>query len=156
MFAADFTSSPILRNNKSGLIITSERLAVLHPQHIFLFFQVGHTISSVPTSKVAEVTVGRVLSRSHLRLAIYSALFGLFALSMQSALEVMVGPLAILIALLAFGLAGFQLWLARQLGLVVQHFGGGTLSVRADRAEYQALLAAADLAQQLMIGRRLA
>ncbi|MCW2625569.1 MAG: hypothetical protein JWR48_2291 [Mycobacterium sp.] len=154
IFAADFTPSPILRNNKSGLIITSERVAVLHPQHVFLFFQVGQTVSSAPISKLAEVTVGRLLSRSHLRSAIFAGFIGLFALTMQSTLDAIMGPLSILVVLLAFGVAAFQLWLARHLGMTVQHAGGGTLSVRADRAEHQMLLAAADLTQQLMIGRK--
>lgn len=154
VFAADFTPSPIMRNNKSGLILTSDRVAVVHPQHIFLFFQVGHTVSSVPIAKIAEVSVGRLLSRSHLRYAIYAALLGLFALTMEDALAAVVGPLSLLIVLLAFGLAAFQLWLARYLGMTIQHIGGGAVSVRADRVEYQNLLAAADLTQQLMIGRR--
>jgi hypothetical protein len=154
IFAADFTPSPILRNNKSGLIITGDRVAVLHPQHIFLFFQVGHSVSSVPIDKLAEVTVGRLLSRSHVMIGSFAALVGVYFLATQVMISAMMSPLSLLIVLLAFAVAAVQLWMARHLGMTVQHAGGGTLTIRADRVEHQMLLAAADLTQQLMIGRR--
>jgi hypothetical protein len=154
IFAADFTPSPILRNNKSGLIITSERLAVLHPQHVFLFFQVGQIVSSTPIDKLAEVTVGRLMSRSHLMIGIFAAFIGVYFLFTEVMLSGETSPFSLLIVLVAFAVAAFQLWLARHLGMTVQHAGGGTLSVRADRAEHQMLLAAADLIKQLMIGRK--
>jgi hypothetical protein len=150
IFAADFTSSPILSNSKSGLVVTPERIAVVHPQHVFVFFQVGHSVSSSSIDKLAEVSVGRLLSRSHLRNASVAALVGFAALVMA-----MFGETTyFLFSLLAFGVAAFQLWLARHLGLTVQHVGGGKLSVRCNRDEYQSLLAASDVVQQLMIGRK--
>lgn len=151
LFSADFSSSPILSNSKSGLVITPERVAVLHPQHVFLFFQVGHTVSSSPIDKLAEVTVGRLLSRQHVRTAIAAALFGMAALIGAIVVN---APSYFLFALLALGFAALQLWLARHFGLTAQHVGGGRLSVLCNRDEYQMMLAAADVLQQLMIGRK--
>ena len=150
IFSADFTSSPILASSKSGLVVTPERIAVVHPQHLFLFFQVGHTVYSSPIEKLAEVSVGRLLSRSHVRAASVAAFAGFATLVMA-----MFGETTyFLFTLIAFGVAAFQLWLARHLGFTVQQVGGGRLSVRCTRDEYPSLLAAADVLQQLMVGRK--
>jgi hypothetical protein len=153
IFAADFTSSPILTNNKSGLLITPERLAVVHPQHVFVVFQVGQTISSSPIDKLAEVTVGRLVSQSNVRAASVAALLGFALLSMGSIMGA-AGGSSVFLALILFGVAAIQVWLARHFGLTVQTVGGGRLAVRAQRDEYQALLAAADILQQLIVGRK--
>lgn len=150
IFCADFTNAPILSNSKSGLVITPERIAVVHPQHVFQFFHVGDTVSSAPIDKLAEVSVGRLLSHAHVRNAVVATLAGLAGLVTASFGE----TTYFLFGLLAFAVAALQIWLARQLGLTVQHVGGGRLGVRCTRDEYQALLAAADILQQLMIGRR--
>jgi hypothetical protein len=140
----------MLSTSKSGLVITPERVAVVHPQHVFLFFHVGDTVSSSPIDKLAEVSVGRLLSRTHVRNAAVAALAGLGGLVMA-----MLGETTyFLFGLLAFAVAALQMWLARQLGLTAQHVGGGKLGVRCTRDEYQTLLAAADILQQFMIGRR--
>jgi hypothetical protein len=150
VFCADFTSSPLLSNSKSGLVLTPERVAVVHPQHVFTLLHVGDSVSSSPIDKLAEVSVGRLLSHAHVRNAVVAALAGLGGLVMA-----MLGEgTYFLFALLAFAVAALQLWLARQLGLTVQHVGGGRLGVRCTRDEYPTLLAAADILQQLMIGRR--
>lgn len=149
VFCADFTDAPILSNSKSGLVITPERVAVVHPQHVFNF-HVGDTVSSSPIDKLAEVSVGRLLSRAHVRNAVAAALAGFGCLVMA----VLGETTYFLLALFAFAVAALQIWLARQLGLTVRHVGGGRLGVRCTRDEYQMLLAAADILQQLMIGRR--
>jgi hypothetical protein len=142
LFAGDFTPSPIIRSAKSGLVVTRERVAVVHPQHIFLFFKVGQAVSSTPMEEVCEVTVGRLLSVGHVRMALITGFLGLFML-------VSLGPflgsaLGLLGAVVLFAIAGGQLWLARRLGLTVCHRGGRTLSVEGDAIEHQAMLAAAD------------
>jgi hypothetical protein len=159
VFAADFTPHPILRSQKAGLLVTRQRVAVLHPQHIFLFFRVGQLMSSSPIESICEVSVGRLLSRHHLRMAMIFAFSGLFIFMFFGAGGGMIGAgvmsaLSILIALMLFGAAAFQIWMARSLGLTVQHFGGGTLGVGVDSAEHQAMVHAAKVIQQLMVDAR--
>ncbi len=154
VFAADFTPSPILRANKSGLVVTKQRVAVVHPQHVFVFFKVGDAVHSSPIAAIAEVTVGRLVSQRRLRLAIFAGLFGTFLLfSAAGGLSGggAFGSIGILFAFACYGAAAFQLWLARHLGLSVRNFAGGTLSVAADSTEYQAMMQAANAIQQLIL-----
>jgi predicted permease len=157
VYAADFTPSPILRSNKSGLVITQQRIAVLHPQYVFLFFKVGHVLASSPIQTICEVSVGRQLSRHHLRRAMYAAFVGLFLMFSAATggmLGLGFGAISVLMAFALFGVAAFQLWLARRLGLTVRNWGGGTLEVGVDPSEYQAMQIAAEAVQQVMLARR--
>jgi hypothetical protein len=151
IFAADFTPSPLARANKVGLIVTHQRVALIHPQHMFSFFKVGHTVSSSPIAAISQLTVGRLLSQHHVRRAIYAGFFGLFILFYGTSLGGGdFGAMSMLLALCLFGIAAFQAWLARRLGLSIRNFGGGTLSLSVDQAEYQAMLSTASIIQQLM------
>ncbi|WP_396910882.1 hypothetical protein [Mycolicibacterium sp.] len=155
LFAADFTPSPILRHIKSGLVVTKDRVVVRHPQYIFFVIKVGHAESSAPIRQVCEVTTGRSLSRSRVMSALTFGFFGLFAF--MWGLPMMqfspIGVLVVLIALALLAFAAFQAWLARSLGLIVSHTGGGALRVEADKAEYEDTLTAARLIQQLLFGQ---
>ena len=151
LFAADFTSSPILRSQKSGLVVTRHRVAVVHPQHVFVFFKVGQVVHSSPIRTITEVSVGRLLSPHRLRAAMVFGFIGLFFLSVGGIGFGGLSVIGVLLALILFAAAGLQLWLARHLGLTVCHFGGRTLSVRVDPTEHQAMLAAAHLIQQLLV-----
>jgi hypothetical protein len=151
LFAGDFTPSPIIRSAKSGVVVTRERVAVVHPQHIFLFFKVGQAVSSTPMEDVCEVTVGRLLSVSHVRMALIFGFLGLFLLLSGGLAGSSIGLLG---AIVLFPIAGVQMWLARRLGLTVCHRGGRTLSVEGEAIEHQAMVAAADIIQQLMVGQR--
>lgn len=153
LFAADFTASPLLRHIKTGLVVTRDRVVVRDPQYMLFVIKVGHAESSIPIKQVCSVTIGRLLSQ---RSVLYAALTGLFGfLMLMSALPMMtmsfLGPLLFLIALALLAFAAFQAWMARGLALMVSHAGGGTNRVDADKAEYQDMLQAATLIQQLVV-----
>ena len=147
VFAADFTPSPLARGNKVGLVVTHHRVALIHPQHMFGFFQVGHTVSSSPIAAISQITVGRLLSQHRVRRAMVAGFLGLLLLFYGS---IRLGPELMLLAIGLFGFAAFQVWLARRLGLSIRNFGGGTLSVGVDQTEYQAMLSAASIIEQLI------
>jgi hypothetical protein len=146
LFAADFTPSPLARANKVGLVVTHQRVALIHPQHMFAF-RVGHTVSSSPIAAISQITVGRLLSQHHVRRAIFAGFFGSAMLFYGS---VRLGPVLMLLALCLLAVAAFQLWLARRLGLSISNFGGGALSLGVDQTEYQAMLSAVSIIEQLI------
>lgn len=112
-------------------------------------------MSSSPVGAICEVTVGRLLSRHHLRMAMICGFIALFLLLMAGSAGAagasFVGALTVPLMLVLFGVAAFQLWLARRLGLTISHVGGGHLSVGVDSAELQGMLQAAQLVEQLMV-----
>ena len=153
LYAADFTPSPILRHIKTGLVVTADRVAVRYPQYMFFVIRVGHAESSAPIRQVCSVTTGRQLSQRRVMYAGVAGLFGFFML--MSSLSAMgfgfMGPLMLLFSLALLAFAAFQAWMARGLALIVAHGGGGTLRVDLDKAEYQDMLTADGLIQQLMV-----
>jgi hypothetical protein len=151
LFAADFTPSPLLRHIKTGLVVTRDRVIVRDPQYMFLIIKVGHAESSVPIRHISEVTVGRVLSPRHVRAALICGVSGLFVMMTGSAF----GPLAIfgiLMGLVLLGFAAFQAWLARGLALTIAHTGGGALRVDVDKLEFDDMLRAGAVVQELVNG----
>ncbi len=157
LFAADFTPHAIFRHRKNGLLVTDQRVATIHPQYIFWFIRVGQGISAMPHDRVSQVTNGRVLDRGNIRMALIFAVVGFFFLvsgSGMAAYGAAVGVLMLLVMLICFALAGFQLWLARQIVLSVGNVGGGDLTVAVDSAEQQHMLAAAAMIEQLALGRQ--
>ncbi|MDH6247102.1 hypothetical protein [Mycobacterium sp. OTB74] len=160
LFSADFTPSPIIRSRKNGLLITDKRVAIIHPQHVLVFVRVGHTVSSTMHDKFAQVTVGRLMSRHHIWLALVFGGLGLYSFMVGGAMldgyGGGMGFLAMLAMVVFFGLAALQLWLARQLGLTVVNTGGHHMTVAVDSAEHQHMLVAAEMIQQLALGKRVA
>ena len=153
LFAADFTASPILRHIKTGVVITQPRVVMRYPQFILGVIRVGHAESSCPLGKLSKVTVGRTLNRSRFLKAL---LFGGFGAMMTvtgigSAAISPIGILMLLIGLVLLGIGAFQLWMARSLGLTVCNDGGTILHVDVERAEYQDMLTAGQLIQELML-----
>ncbi|MGV0715840.1 hypothetical protein ABQE93_10580 [Mycolicibacterium sp. XJ662] len=153
LYAADFTPSPLLRHIKTGLVITRDRITVRHPQYMLFVIRVGYGESSVPIRHVCNVMTGRQLSQQRMLFAGIAGFSGLFLL--MSSLSMMgfgfMGPLVLLFALALLGFAAFQAWMARGLALVIAHGGGGTIRVDVDKAEYQDMLTAANLIQQLVV-----
>jgi hypothetical protein len=154
LFSADFTSSPILRHIKTGLVVTKDRVIVRYPQYMFLVFKVGYAESSTPIRQICEVTTGRLLSRRRVVSALMFAFFGLFI--MMSGVGAMssgfLGALTVLIALVCFAVAGFQAWMARSLGLTVSHAGAGALHVDVDKLEFHDMKSAGTVIQRLIVG----
>lgn len=154
LFAGDFTASPILRHIKTGVVVTCERIIVRQPQYLFYFLKTGYAESSSPLRQMSQLTTGRLLSAQRVRSAVIAGGAGFFVLMMGAPMLGaigMVGTLAILVGLVLLAFAGLQAWLARGLGLTVQHAGGGHLHVEVQKAEFAHLLSAAGLIQQLMI-----
>ena len=157
LFSADFTPHAIFRHRKNGLLITDQRVAAIHPQYIFWFVRVGQSISATPHDRVAQVTAGRILDRGNIRMALTFGMAGFFILMMSSTMAAVagaIGALGIFAALVCFGLAAFQLWLARQIALVVGDIGAGLVTVAVDSTEQQHMEVAAEMIQQLALGRR--
>lgn len=152
LFAADFTASPILRHIKTGVVVTRERVVMRYPQYILLFIRVGHAESSCPIRKLSKVTVGRTLSR----IRVFKALLfgGIGAMATMSGLASLtisaIGALMMLVGLALLGVAAFQLWMARSLGLTVTNDGGSILHVDVEKAEYQDMVTAGQLIQELI------
>ncbi|MGE2716261.1 hypothetical protein ACQI4L_19580 [Mycolicibacterium litorale] len=152
LFAADFTPSPLLRHIKTGLVVTGDRIVVRHPQYMLFVIRVGHAESAIPIRQVANTVVGRQLSQRRVMYAVVSGFLGLSMLT--SSVSAMGGFLGLLMLLLAFallGFAAFQAWLARGLALMVTHTGGGTVRVEVDKAEYERMLGADSVIQQLTV-----
>lgn len=160
LFAADFTASPIIRTRKNGLLITDQRVAVVHPQHMFVFIRVGQTVTSTLHDRVSEVAVGRLMSRSHIRLGLIFGALGLFSMTGSAGMMIGFGggasAVSMLLTIVFFGLAGLQFWLARQLGLTVTNNSGHHMTVAVDSTENPHMLVAADMIQQLALGRQVA
>jgi len=152
LFAADFTPSPLLRHIKTGLVVTRDRVTVRHPQYMLFVIRVGHSESSIPIRHVCNVTIGRQLSQRRMMYAATAGFIGFFLL--MSALPMMaisfLGFLLLLVALALLTFAAFQAWMARGLALIVAH-GGGAIRVDVDKSEYQDMLAADNLIQQLVV-----
>lgn len=145
VFGADFTPFPLRRSIKSGLVVTRERVVLRHPQYMF-FIKVGYVVESSLIRTIAEVSAGSQLSPRRVKVALITAGIGVAMLPLAGFFG-----LGILLALVLFGVAALQLWLARSLGLTLRNFGAGTLSVGVDTTEHQAMLAAAHTIQQLML-----
>jgi hypothetical protein len=153
VFGADFTSSPILRHIKTGLVVTNDRVVVRYPQYLFLFVKVGYAESSTPIQRICEVTTGRLLSRRRITSALMFGLFGLFAfMTGISEAGGIFGMLVTLLALALLAFAAFQAWMARSLGLTVTHAGGGTLHVDVDKLEFANMVVAGNTIQRLVLG----
>ncbi len=152
LFAGDFTASPILRHIKTGVVVTRERIIVRQPQYLFYFVKTGYAESSSPLRQLSQLTTGRLLSPWRVRAAVITGGAGFFVLMMGMSMPGAIGGiLAILVALVLLAVAGLQAWLARGLGMTVQHTGGGHLHVEVQKAEFPDILSAAGLIQQLMI-----
>lgn len=154
LFAADFTASPILRHIKTGVVVTQDRVVMRYPQFILAFIRVGHAESSCPIRKLSKVTVGRTLSRSRVfKALVFGGLGSMLAMSGLASLTVsIIGALMMLAGLVLLGVAAFQLWMARSLGLTVINDGGSVLHVDVEKAEYQDMVTAGQLIQELMLG----
>ncbi len=153
LMGADFTPSPLLRHIKTGLVITRDRVIARYPQYMFLIIKVGYAESSIPITQVCEVTTGRLLSQRRIRAALFSAIGALFILMSTASLG---GPFAIigfLIALVLLAFAALLAWLARGLALTVGHSGSGEIRVDVDGREFDAMLQAGRLIQQLVLDR---
>lgn len=152
VFAADFTSSPILRHIKTGLVVTKARVVVRYPQYLFLFVKVGYAESSTPIRRICEVTTGRLLSRRRITSALMFGVLGLLIfMSGVSSFGGIISALATLLALALLAFAAFQAWMARSLGLTVTHAGGGTLHVDVDKLEFDDMVAAGTAIQRLVL-----
>ena len=151
LFAADFTPAPLLRHIKSGLVVTQDRVSVRVPQYLFFVIRAGYAETSVPIRHICDVTTGRMLSRRRVRSALLSTGIGLFILMSSRMSFVIFAIIGALFAfpLLAFG--AFQAWMARSLGLTITSTGGGTVHTDVDKAEYENMLAAANLVQRLVL-----
>jgi hypothetical protein len=154
LFAADFTASPILRHIKTGVVVTQDRVVMRYPQYILAFIRVGHAESACPIRKLSKVTVGRTLSRSRVfKALLFGGVGGMMAMSGLASLTVsLIGGLMLLVGLALLGVAAFQLWMARSLGLTVINDGGSVLHVDVEKAEYQDMVTAGQLIQELMLG----
>lgn len=153
LFAGDFTSSPILRHIKTGLVVTGSRVVVRYPQYMFFLIKVGYAESSTTIPQICEVTTGRLLSRRRVMSALMFGFGGLFLLtSGMSAMGDFFGVLMTLAAILCLAVAAFQAWMARSLGLTLSHTGGGALHVDVDKLEFAEMNTAGTLIQRLIIG----
>ncbi|OBF29128.1 hypothetical protein [Mycobacterium sp. ACS4331] len=153
LMGADFTASPLLRHIKTGLVITHDRVVARYPQYMFFIIKVGYAESSIPIQQVCEVTTGRLLSRRRVRMALFSALGALFVLMSTASLGGPFGIIGFLIALVLLAFAALLAWLARGLALTVGHSGSGEIRVDVDGLEFDAMLQAGRLIQQLVLDR---